>query len=291
MTRHLFYSVAAAFALAACSDAPTDAPTNTETPGPDFITGNFQADNVHTWVGLIVFYDADGEFSHRCSGSLISSTKFLTAGHCTDNGAGGVMPSARIWFAQDAGAHFDPVTELDPITGYPETCEPQPSPCVTSHEMYNFGFNNFAGFPDTHDAGVVILDEPVTSVGLGTLAAVGTLNALASRRGQQDVTFVSSGYGVSGVKPVPLSFRVRLMATSKIVNLTSALTGGFNVQTSANPGNGRGGTCFGDSGGPLLYQNEIVGVTSFGLNANCKGVDFAYRVDRAAVQTFIASSN
>ncbi len=40
-------------------------------------------DNVHTWVGLIDFYDAGGEFFQRCSGSLISPTKFLTAGHCT----------------------------------------------------------------------------------------------------------------------------------------------------------------------------------------------------------------
>src|SRR5687768_14038166 len=35
------------------------------------ITGNFVEDFQHPFVGLVVFYDANGEFSHRCSGSLL----------------------------------------------------------------------------------------------------------------------------------------------------------------------------------------------------------------------------
>ncbi len=263
----------------ACSDAPTG---TTDAPRPSFITRHFDDDNVHTWVGLIVFYDANGEFSHRCSGSLISSTKFLTAGHCTTD-----VNSARIWFAQDAGMHFDPATEFDPVSGYPDTCLPQAAPCVTSHLMFNYGFGS-AGFPDTHDAGVVILDEPVTTIGFGQLAAAGTLDALANRRGQQDVTFVSSGYGISRVEPTTLSFREQLMAESQLVNLSNALTDGFNVQLTNSPGKGRGGTCSGDSGGPLLYQDQIVGLTSFGFNRICAGVGFDYRVDRAEVLAWIA---
>jgi hypothetical protein len=263
--------------------ACTDAPTNTsEAPSPSFITGNFAEDNVHTWVGLIVFYDASGEFFGRCSGSLISPTKFLTAGHCVVDAS-----SARIWFAQDAGAHLDPATEFDPVTGYPDTCLPQPAPCVTSHQLLNYGFP--AGFPDLHDVGLAILDEPVTTVGFGELAPVGTLSPLATKRGQQDVTFVVSGYGVSRVRPTTLSFRERLMAQVQFVNLTNALTDGFNVQTVESPGRGKGGTCFGDSGGPLLYHEEIVAITSFGLNKNCNGAGFYYTVDRAEVQDWIAN--
>ncbi len=69
------------------------------------ITGNYVVDNSHPYVGLVVFYDADGEFVWRCSGSLISPTKFLTAGHCTDTAEGAV--TARVWFQQDAGVHYD----------------------------------------------------------------------------------------------------------------------------------------------------------------------------------------
>src|SRR3972149_3515374 len=83
------------------------------------ITGNWVEDNDHPFVGLVVFYDAGGEFIWRCSGSLLDSTTFLTAGHCADTAEGAV--TARVYFQQDAGANYDPVTQVDPITGYPQT--------------------------------------------------------------------------------------------------------------------------------------------------------------------------
>jgi secreted trypsin-like serine protease len=80
------------------------------------------------------------------------------------------------------------------------------------------------------------------------------------------------------------------MADGKLVNLGSANNAGFNLQTQGN-GKDKGGTCSGDSGGPIFYpkgSNQIVAVTSFGMNANCRGVDFAYRLDRPAVLDWIA---
>lgn len=247
------------------------------------ITGNFVKDFEHPYVGLAVFYDEEGEFSHRCSGALLSPTVFLTAGHCVEG-----ISTARVYFQQDAGAHFDPATQLDPITGYPETCLTQP--CTTSATLHNYGYP--AGFPNTHDLGLVILDEPIFLEEYGTLAAAGTLDELSTRRGRQDLTFTASGYGLSYTNPaITRSFRERLMVSSQLVNLRSALTDGFNLQTTNNPGIG-GGTCFGDSGGPIFYggfsSNLIVGVTSFGLSAHtCAGVDFAYRTDQADVIAWI----
>jgi hypothetical protein len=252
------------------------------------ITGNFVEDFQHPFVGLVVFYDANGEFSHRCSGSLLSPRVFLTAGHCTEG-----VSTARVYFQQDAGANFDPVTEIDPVTGYPEFCADGTLgvTCATSDELYTFG-TPFASFPNTSDVGLVILDQPISLSEYGKLAAAGSLDRLATRRGQQEVTFTVSGYGVSRINPVQFqSFRERLMAEVKLVNLRNSLTDGFNLQTSANPGGGRGGTCFGDSGGPIFYggfsSNTIVAVTSFGLNANCRGVDFSYRTDQEAVIEWI----
>ena len=250
------------------------------------ITGNFVKDFEHPFVGLAVFYDSNGAFSHRCSGSLLSPTVFLTAGHCVVG-----VSSARVYFQQDAGAHFDPRTELDPITGYPEQCFTQP--CTTGSRLISFGYP--AGFPNTKDAGLIILDNPIALAEYGALGAAGSLDRLATRRGQQSITFTSSGYGLSYINPhFVVSFRERLMVTAKLNNLTNALTGGFNVQTSNSPGIG-GGTCFGDSGGPLFYggttSNTIVGVTSFGLSANvCAGTDFAFRTDQAAVIAWILAN-
>jgi hypothetical protein len=252
------------------------------------ITGNFQADNVHTYVALIAFYDDHDVFTHRCSGSLITPSVFLTAGHCTDAATGAT--NARLWFQQDAGADFDPVTGTPAKSGYPVASD------VTSHHLFNFGFEESNRSANTHDAGLVILDKPIAvgdegyAGGLASLASVDSLDRLATRRGQQEVTFTASGYGLTLSNPVKtISFRSRLMATEKLVNLRSNLTDGFNIQLTASPGNGRGGTCGGDSGGPLLYDstNTIVAVNSFGLNEWCRGVDFMFRVDQAAVQNWI----
>jgi hypothetical protein len=250
------------------------------------ITGKFVEDFQHPFVGLAVFYDESGEFIGRCSGSLLSPSLFLTAGHCIEGAA-----SARVYFQQDAGVNFDPVTEIDPITGYPESCLSQP--CTTGSELINYGYP--AGFPNTRDAALVILDEPIILNEYGVLATAGSLDVLATRRGHQALDFTVSGYGLTYTNPAKtISFRERLMAGSRLVNLRSALTGGFNLQTTNNPGIG-GGTCFGDSGGPVFYggssSNLIVGVTSFGLSSNvCAGVDFSYRTDQAELIEFILAN-
>lgn len=255
------------------------------------ITGDYVEDFEHPFVGLIVFYDAAGEFSGRCSGSLLTPTVFLTAGHCTDGAA-----TARVYFQQDAGANYDAETQRDPVSGYPETCAAGTLglTCATSDELYNYGFNDFEGAPDTRDVGLVILDQPIALAEYGVLAVAGSVDRLATKRGRQEVTFTASGYGLTKVNPVKVtSYRERLMAQSRLTNLTSALTGGYNLQFNGS-GRGRGGTCFGDSGGPLFYggfeSNVVVAVSSFGLNANCRGVGFAYRTDQAAVIAWILAN-
>jgi hypothetical protein len=258
------------------------------------ITGNYQKDFIHSYVGLIAFYDKKDEFTHRCSGSLITARVFLTAGHCTDATTGATH--ARIWFQQDAGVGFDPVTGTPAPSGYPVSSD------VTSSKLYNYGFADFAGLPNTRDVGVVILDKAITKTkqaGLvttfGAIAAPRSLDVLATQRGQQAVDFTASGYGLSYSSPVGVvSFRERLMAVEQLINLGSNLTDGYNVQLTASRGEDRGGTCGGDSGGPLLYgtpgvSNTIVAVNSFGLNEWCRGNDFMYRVDRAEVQDWIKS--
>lgn len=261
------------------------------------ITGNWVHDFEHPFVAMVVFYDANGDFIWRCSGSLISPTKLLTAGHCADTAEGAA--SARVYFQQDAGARYDPALGYDPVTGYPEFCAPGTEGvlCTTSHEIYNYGFANFAGFPNTRDVGLVILDQPIILPEYGVLAPAGALDDLGTARGTKDTIFTVSGYGLSyrtnDRSPLPnISYRVRLMAASTLVNLNSSLNDGYNLQTQGN-GDDRGGTCSGDSGGPVFLggfdSNQIVAVTSFGLNALCRGTDFAYRIDRQEVLDWINS--
>lgn len=57
----------------------------------------------HPYVGLMVAQDAEGNPLWRCSGTLISPTLYLTAGHCTE------APAARaeIWFDADVESGAD----------------------------------------------------------------------------------------------------------------------------------------------------------------------------------------
>ena len=259
------------------------------------ITGNSTPDFDHEYVGLIAFYDADGEFVHRCSGTLLSPTVFLTAGHCidiSDAGDGSLIgDAARNWVEQGAGANYDPVTEHDPVTGYPD------SGGITASTFYGFGYAGLSlgkssTIPNTHDVGLVILDAPVRTVypdidTYAQLAPVGTLDTYGSG---PSALVDQSGYGVSydrGHDRFVESFRSRLQVTTWITSLSTGPAGGYSVQIAAP----RGGTCFGDSGGPtLLHDTDIqVAVTSWGFSPTCTGHSYEFRVDTADVQEWMES--
>ena len=262
------------------------------------IGGDYVEDFEHPYVGLVAFYDADGEFIWRCSGALLSPTVFLTAGHCADTEGGAV--TARIWFQQDAGVNYDPATQLDPVSGYPEYCAAGTLgvTCaeVSEGNIYNFDYTG--NIPNTGDVGILILDQPINLSEYGVLPEPDLLTTLDTGPGRHEVVLTASGYGLTtrttDQDPHPnLSYRERLMAQATLVNLRSAWNGGFNLQASGN-GVGKGGTCNGDSGGPVFLgefdSNLIVGVTSFGIgNLLCRGTDFAYRIDQPEVLEWIQS--
>lgn len=233
--------------------------------------------NAHPHVGLLVF-DVGGVPAWRCSGTLLSPTVMLTAGHCTFGTSGG-----RVWFDPDVGAGR-------PGNGYPfsggtgiEFAE------IHTHPQYND-----AAFY-LHDAGVVILSQPVNLPTYGTLAPVGLLDELATRRGLQDRSFTVVGYGLQSVVPTLQADLVRYRGTVQLidVNGTFGIPAGVSASFTNNPGrgNGEGGTCFGDSGGPIFYgdSNVIAAITSYGINANCAGTGGGYRVDTADDQAWINS--
>jgi Trypsin len=225
-----------------------------------------QPDNgAHPYVGLIVFYDGGGVPQWRCTGTMVSARVMLTAAHCTElNGP------ARVWFDEDVSQVAEyPNGGGDSYTG-------------TAHASPWWQGGLF--LPDTGDVGVVVLDV-APNKGTAPMAGAGYLDSLATARGQQNVRFEVVGYGLQSVKPERVGVRVRLRAEVQLVNLTSQLTDGYNLHTTNNPGQGTGGggTCFGDSGGAIFHEGNIVAVNSFVLNANCAGASFGYRTDRQPV--------
>ncbi len=245
------------------------------------ITGNFTKDTEHHYVGLAVFYDAAGQVSHRCTGSLLTDRVFLTAGHCvTLDDEGTVATSARVYFEQDVQGT---------VPGYPYTGG------VESHTIHSYGYTGLDEIPESRDAGLMLLDESVTVAypGITEYASLATEGALdrysAANQGNTD-TVTLSGYGVqesNGSRTKTVAYRERLQAEAFVIGLNGTNAGGYNVKLSASPGGGRGGLCFGDSGGPVLVGDTVTAVNSFVNNGACAGTGFSYRTDTADVIAFI----
>lgn len=244
----------------------------------------------HPYVGLMVA-TIGGDPVWRCSGTLISSTVFVTAGHCTFGADG-----AQIWFNTDL--------EPDPAAhGYPLVGE------VSGTPHFMPGHTDATWF--LYDLGVVVLDTPVVLGSYPTLPTPNQLDELVRGRNRANVTAV--GYGLQEFVEGPFcvgpedcdvgdffdpkirSDKTRYQAQLMVVDAkgvaglgnftgsTDQLSGSFIVSGDSK----HGGTCFGDSGGPMLMGGVLVGVNSFGLNPNCAGVGGAFRVDQPTSLAFI----
>ena len=217
----------------------------------------------HPNVGIMVAQDDEGTPMWRCSGTLISPTLYLTAGHCTFG-----ADKVQIWFdddLRDAAAHQ-----------YPNTGEVSGTPYT--HPEYDDELFYL------HDLGVVVLDEPVYVDEYGALPTLNQLDALKTDK--KSVTFTAVGYGLQKSFPDAASWktqseRLRMVSYPKLISINTGYTGDGSLILSNNANTG--GTCSGDSGGPNFIgdSNVIAGVTSFGKNSTCAGTGGVYRVDRA----------
>lgn len=239
----------------------------------------------HPYVGLMVALDEDGYPLWRCSGTLVSPELFITAGHCTEDPA----YSVEIWFDEGPiplDPNYDPAAGCANFvpagSGYP--CEGDASGTPYTHPDYDP--NAFF----LYDLGVVVLDDPYQTEGnvyaeLPERDDVGLLDVYETQRGQNRVTFTAVGYGLQRSFPDAAGWkdeaeRVRMVAYPRLIQINKGLVGTFSVLLTNNANTG--GTCFGDSGGPIFLgdSNLLVGVTSFGLNSTCAGTGGIYRIDQ-----------
>ncbi|HEY3173369.1 MAG TPA: trypsin-like serine protease [Thermoanaerobaculia bacterium] len=245
--------------------------------------GFVDSTNAYPNVGAFnVKSNATGHIFPICSGTLIASNVFLTAGHCTAFFEFELAPDFTAWVSFDGSIPFGNLTSN--TTNLIEV----------THVVTNPNYNQRQSDPG--DIGVLILGSSPEGISPATLPACNLLDRLSAHNGLKDAVFTAVGYGVQNrvvgggvpyfqdMNPIP-----RMYAFSSF----DALSPGY-IRLSQNPSNGNGGTCFGDSGGPNFLavdgQTILAAITITG-DAVCRSTNVDYRLDLSSAQGFFEFVN
>jgi hypothetical protein len=238
--------------------------------------------NGHPAVVLLLM-EVGGVPMFRCSGTLLSPTVLLTAGHCTNGFPDFEFSGMRVFTESDV----DGGDNNYPFAG-PNSVE---AIDWASHPLYETG----PFF--VHDVGVVILDEPGVVLDPSEYGVLPTANQFNSLKPRRSTSFTAVGYGRQESFPTAAAWknvavRIRMVAHPHLIQINvPGFTGDFSLLLSNNANTG--GTCFGDSGGPNFLGGDesrlIAGITSFGLNSTCAGTGGVFRTDRQNVLDFVNS--
>jgi Trypsin len=239
---------------------------------PVLTVTNGQPDgNRHPYVGVAIqpIPNMPG-FVSVCSGSALSPTRFLTAAHCFD-------PTQPAFVSYKSGPPFSLANDFTPGRFHPH-----PDWCIGCG-------SGLPGF-DTRDVAVIALNAPRNPGAFVTLPAAGLVDTLPMRTPVDIVGYGVQGFVRGGGPPSQIFLFTRYFAPSELIQSNHRHSAEF-IKLTANPSKGKGGVCFGDSGGPdILSGTDIVlAVNSYVTNSNCAGVTYSNRVDLPDVLAFINS--
>jgi secreted trypsin-like serine protease len=210
----------------------------------------------HPNVGALIAQSSSG-LKLYCSGSLVAPKVFLTAAHCTAPALEHGVTDAYVTFDE----HADPATSKL-LHGV-----------IRSNPLFNRTQS------DPEDLAVIVLDAPARGVTPAALPSLGLLDALAAKNGLKSAAFSVVGYGLH--EPGVAWDASRWQAVSGYNS-----SPGTWLHLTQNPSLGYGGTCTGDSGGPVFLGGVEVAVTVSG-DPMCKSTSDDYRLDTPQARAFL----
>jgi secreted trypsin-like serine protease len=230
--------------------------------------------NGHPNVGALIAQTPFGDFP-VCSGTLLSPTIFLTAGHC-------IVIARESFGAESFSVTFDTAVGFNQDGTVANAI--QGTPIVDPLYGHDQG--------DFHDLAVIRLASPV-ALPLANLPTQGLLDQLAQRgrlRGQEftNVGFGATGFSFGGGPPTPDFSFVRRVSTSPFQALEPTVL----KLLHATQATGEGGTCLGDSGGPHFLDvngsQVMVAINSLYGDHACVANTFTTRLDTPQARTFLS---
>jgi secreted trypsin-like serine protease len=238
-------------------------------------TGDAQPDgNGHPNVGALLAKRTDGSLAIICSGTLVSTRVFLTAGHCTsymENTLG----------QHDAFVTFDPNFGTDPNHDILST--PYHGKLVTNPAWHQ---------PYQNDTAIVLLDKAIENIAPAKIAPLGLLDSLKKNGTTDDYGYLNVGYGTAEQLVVPkIGPTFPFDGIRKWTISQYSALGKEYIHLNQKLAQGNSGTGYGDSGGPTFVDTGtgpvIVSVVSTG-DTPCYATSVNERVDTANAQTFLA---
>jgi hypothetical protein len=267
MRSTLIASLAFLGLLGACADqAGPDASVR-----PDYIVNGTPTGSAYGNVGALLFdFDANGVINgddEWCTGSLISPTIFLTAAHCVLNPYTPPGTQFYVSFSPDLYTNLQSTA----ATGYVH--DP-----LYGHDQANLHDLALVFIPSSATTGITPLQLP----------PAGYLDQQAAKGKLRQQLFVNVGYGTSSTRTGIPGFPydgIRKSSQSEFMGLQPTWLG-LLMNTSAT---GKGGDCYGDSGGPKFLDGNTSMIVATVVTGDfpCRATTWDWRLDTPEARGFL----